>query len=194
MTQAIAQEQRLYTPEEYLDQEAHAEFKSRYDDGVITLMTGGTTNHNRICRNLCTALSIGLRGQDFEVFISDVKVWIPSSKKFRYPDLMVIAGEPEYYMNRKTTVTNPQIIIEVLSDSTEEFDREDKFNLYKSIPTFQEYLLIDQNRTAIDHFYKTQPKHWQIDQFDEQDTEINLRSINVTLQISEIYDKVKFDN
>lgn len=190
MTQAISQEQRLYTPEEYLDLEVDAEFRSEYDNGAITPMTGGTANHNRICRNLCTALTIGLRGQSFEVFIADLKVWVPISQKFRYPDVMVTAGEPEYYQNRKTTVTNPQIIIEVLSESTEEFDREDKFRLYQSIPSFQEYLLIDQSQIAIDHFYKTQPKHWQIDQFDDQDTEIKLKSIDVTLSIAEIYDKV----
>ncbi|MBE9010133.1 Uma2 family endonuclease [Pseudanabaenaceae cyanobacterium LEGE 13415] len=192
MSQVIAQEQRLYTPEEYLDLENDAEFRSRYDDGVITPMTGGTANHNQIAGNCYLALSMGLKRKDYRIFFADVKVWIPTSRKFRYPDLMVIAGEPEYYLDRKTTVTNPQVIIEVLSDSTEEFDREDKFNLYKSIPTFQEYLLIDQNQIAIDHFYKTQPKHWQIDQFDDQDMEIQLRSINVTLAIADIYDKVQF--
>ncbi|MBD2080818.1 Uma2 family endonuclease [Leptolyngbya sp. FACHB-17] len=195
----MAQEQRLYTPEEYLDLEATTEFRSEYDNGVITTMTGGTTNHNRICRNLCTALTIGLKGQNFEVFISDVKVWIPNSQKLRYPDLMVIAGEPEYYLNRKTTVTNPQVVIEVLSDSMEEFDREDRLKLYQSISSFQEYLLIDQNQIAIDHFYKTQPKHWQIDQFDDQDTEIQLRTlrgaelpVEATLLIADIYEKVQF--
>jgi Uma2 family endonuclease len=197
MTQATtscsgATAQRLYTPEEYLDLEVNAEFRSEYDNGAITPMTGGTANHNRICRNLCTALTIGLRGQRFEVFIADLKVWVPTSQKFRYPDVMVIAGEPEYYQNRTTTVTNPQIIVEVLSESTEEFDREDKFRLYQSIPSFQEYLLIDQSQIAIDHFYKTQPKHWQIDQFDDQDTEIELKSIDVTLSIADIYDKVTF--
>lgn len=191
-SEAIVQEQPLYTPEEYLDQEAQAAVKSKYDDGVITPMTGGTTNHNQISGNCYLALSLGLRKQDYRVFFADVKVWIPSSKKFRYPDVMVIAGEPEYYMTRKTTVTNPQIIIEVLSDSTEEFDREDKFKLYQTIPSFQEYLLIDQNQIAIDHFYKTQPKHWQIDQFDDQDNEIQLRSVGVTLSIADIYDKVQF--
>jgi Uma2 family endonuclease len=192
MTQAISQEQHLYTPEEYLDLEVDAEFRSEYDNGAITPMTGGTTNHNQIIGNLYLALSMALRRQDYRIFFTDVKVWIPKSIKFRYPDIMVISGEPEYYMNRKTTVTNPQIIIEVLSESTEEFDREDKFRLYQSIPSFQEYLLIDQSQIAINHFYKTQPKHWQIDQFDDQDTEIKLKSIDVTLSISDIYDKVTF--
>ena len=190
---ATAQEQQLYTPEEYLDLEIDAEFRSEYDGGVITPMTGGTTNHNQLAGNFYLALSMALKKTGLScVFFSDVKVCIPNSRKFRYPEVMVIAGEPEYYLNRKTTITNPQIIIEVLSDSTEEFDREDKFKLYQSIRSFQEYLLIDQNQIAIDHFYKTQPKHWQIDQFDEQDTEIKLRSIDVTPAITEIYDKVQF--
>lgn len=192
MTQATAQEQRLYTPEEYLDLETKADGRSKYDNGAITPMTGGTTNHNQLAGNLYLALSLTLKKQNYRVFFADVKVWIPASKKFRYPDVMVIAGEPEYYLDRKTTVTNPQIIIEVLSESTEEFDREDKFRLYQSIPTFQEYLLIDQSQIAIDHFYKTQPKHWNIDQFDQQDTEIKLRSIDVILPIADIYEKVQF--
>lgn len=190
MTQATVQEQRLYTPEEYLNLEVDAEFRSEYDNGVITPMTGGTTDHNQLCINCVLALTLSLKGQPYRAFMGDVKVWVPASQKFRYPDVMVTAGEPEYYQNRKTTVTNPQIIIEVLSNSTEEFDREDKFRLYQSIPSFQEYLLIDQSQIAIDHFYKTQPKHWQIDQFDDQDTEIKLKSIDVTLSIAEIYDKV----
>jgi Uma2 family endonuclease len=103
---------------------------------------------------------------------------------------MVIAGQPEYYKNRKTTITNPQVIIEVLSDSTAEFDRGSKFRLCQSISTFQEYLLIDQSQIAIDHFYKIQPKRWQIDQYDRQDMDIKLQSIDVTLSIAEIYEKV----
>ncbi|MER3478066.1 MAG: hypothetical protein C4287_18380, partial [Leptolyngbya sp. ERB_1_2] len=185
------QEQRLYTPEEYLDLEIDAEVRSEYDDGVITPMMGGTTNHNQLCINCTLALTLALRRQAYRVFMSDIKVWIPKSRKFRYPDVMVISGEPEYYLNRKTTVTNPQVIVEVLSESTEEFDRGNKFNLYQSIPTFQEYLLIDQNQIAIDHFFKTAPKHWEIDQFDDQDMEVKLRSIDVTLAIAEIYDKVQ---
>jgi Uma2 family endonuclease len=192
--QAISsQEERLYTPEEYLGLEENAEFRSEYDDGRITPMTGSTTNHNRISLNASIALSIGLKGQNFEIFMADIKLWIPQSRKFRYPDVMVISGQSEYYKNRKTTVTNPQVIIEVLSDSTEEFDRGNKFNLYKSIPTFREYILIDQERISIDQFYKTGIKSWSITQYDEQDSEIELRSLDLKLQIADIYDKVEFE-
>lgn len=181
---------RRFTPEEYLDLEA--EFRSHYDSGIITPKLSGTIDHNLICGNCCCLLNLSLKEQDYEVFAIDVKIWIPKFRKFRYPNLMVIAGKPEFYKHYKTAIMNPQVIIEVSPDSTEEFYREDKFSLYKTISTFQEYLLIDQNQIAIEHFYKTQPKHWQIDQFDAEDAEIELRSINVTLPIADIYDKVQF--
>lgn len=182
---------RFFTPEEYLDLEADAEFRSQYDAGLITPKSSGTVNHNLICGNCCCLLNVALKRQDYEIFVIDIKVWIPEFRKFRYLNLMVISGKPEFYKNYRTAIVNPQIIIEVLPDSTEKHDQEDKFKLYQSIPTFQEYLLIDQNQIAIDHFYKTQSKHWQIDQFDEQDEEIKLRSINVTLAIADIYGKVQ---
>lgn len=192
MNRPITKSQRFYTPEEYLDLEADAEFRSEYNAGIVTPKASGTVEHNQICGNCCRLLALRLKREDYDIFILDIKVWIPKFQKLRYPNLMVISGKPEFYKHYKTAITNPQVIIEVLPDSREEFDREDKFRLYQSIPSFQEYLLVDQNQIAIDHFYKTQPKHWKIDQFDEQDTEIQLKSIDVTLSIAEMYDKVQF--
>ncbi|MBD3563321.1 Uma2 family endonuclease, partial [Planktothrix sp. FACHB-1355] len=88
-------QQSYYTPEEYLALEETAEYKSEYHDGEIVPMTGGTTNHNRIARNMLIALSLQLRGRDYEVFIGDVRLWIPRFNRFTYPDMMVIAGQPE---------------------------------------------------------------------------------------------------
>ena len=184
--------EKLYTPDEYLDLEEKAEFRSEYSNGRIIPMTGGTTNHNRITRNLCTALTVGLKGQDFEVFVVDVKVWIPNSQKFRYPDLMVVSGQPRYYNDRKTTITNPQVVIEVLSDSTEEFDRDEKFLLYQSLPTFQEYVLIKQDQISITHYYKTGAKSWNIRQYDAQDLELEFRSFDLKVAIADLYEKVEF--
>jgi Uma2 family endonuclease len=187
-----AQEQRYYTPEEYLELEEEAEFKSEYDDGQITPMTGGTLNHNQISGNCYIALSLGLRRQNFRVFMADVRLWILKEQRFRYPDVMVVVGQPEYYANRSDTITNPQVIIEVLSDSTETFDRGDKFKLYQSIPTFQEYILIDQNKVAIDQFVKTGHKRWSLYEYDEQDSELALKSFELQIPIADIYDKVEF--
>lgn len=120
--------QRYYTPEEYLKLEEAAEYKSEYLDGQIVPMAGGSTNHNRIAGNLYAALNFAFRQQNYEVFITDVRLWIPDKRFYTYPDVMVTAGEPEYYNNRTDTITDPQVIIEVFSDSTQGYDREEKIS------------------------------------------------------------------
>lgn len=137
-------QQRYYTPEEYLELEEAAEYKSEYIDGQIIPMAGGTANHNRISLNLSAALNFAFRQQDYEVFMGDVRLWIPQKLTYTYPDMMILAGEPEFFNNRKDVILNPQIIVEVLSKSTKGYDREDKFQAYRTLSTFQEYLLIDQ--------------------------------------------------
>ncbi|MCY7272264.1 MAG: Uma2 family endonuclease [Phormidesmis sp. CAN_BIN44] len=192
-TQDSLQKERNYTPEEYLELEEKADYKSAYDDGIITPMTGGTTDHNQIAGNLYIALSIGLKRQNFRVFFGDVRLWIPKIHSFKYPDVMVVAGEPEYYDNRRDTITNPQVIIEVLSDSTEAFDRTNTFKLYQTIPTFQEYILINQTKVEIDQFFKTGTKRWSLYEYDQEDTELSLKSFDLQIPIIDIYDKILFE-
>lgn len=194
MTQAIpVQEQRLYTVEEYLDLEDGAEVRSEYDNGQIIEMTGGTIDHNQISGNCYIALSLSLRGQDYRVFMADVKLWIPKFNKATYPDVMVVAGAPEYYLNRRTTITNPSIIIEVLSESTKAYDFNEKLKMYRSIPTLQEHILIDQYKPEIDQYHRVGQKQWSIYSYDEQDTEIAFKSIDLRISIADIYDKVQFE-
>ena len=115
-------EQCYYTPEEYLELEEAAEYKSEYIDGEIIPMAGGTTNHNRLAGNFYAALNFAFKKQDYEVFMGDVRLWIPDKHIYTYPDVMVIAGKPEYYNNRTDTVTNPLVIAEILSKSTQNRD------------------------------------------------------------------------
>lgn len=185
-------ERHYYTPEEYLALEETAEFKSEYHDGEIVPMTGGTTNHNRIARNMLIALSLQLRGQDYEVFIGDVRLWIPKVKRFTYPDVMVIAGQPEYYNNRQDTITNAQVIIEVLSKSTKNYDRGEKFRFYQTIPSFQEYILIEQNLMFIEQYSKQENKRWSYIVYDEEDPALTFSSFQVEVSLADIYDKVDF--
>ncbi|MBC6435036.1 Uma2 family endonuclease [Nostoc sp. HG1] len=192
-TQDSLQKERNHTPEEYLELEEKADHKSAYDDGIITPMTGGTTDHNQIAGNCYIALSLGLKRQNFRVFFGDVRLWIPKSQSFKYPDVMVVAGEPEYYDDRRDTITNPQVIIEVLSDSTEAFDRNQKFKLYQTIPTFQEYVLINQNKVEIDQFFKTGNKRWSLYEYDTEDVELSLKSFELQIPIWDIYDKVDLE-
>jgi Uma2 family endonuclease len=149
---------QYYTPEEYLELEATADYKSEYIGGQIIAMAGASINHNRISLNLSSGLNFAFRNQNYEVFMGDMRLWIPQKLIYTYPDVIIIADEPEFFNNRTDTITNPQVVIEVLSQSTKGYDREDKFAAYRTIPTFQEYLLIDQNRIHVEQFSKTGKK------------------------------------
>ncbi|MEH2276578.1 MAG: Uma2 family endonuclease [Nostoc sp.] len=186
-------QQRYYTPEEYLELEEAADYKSEYIDGQIIPMAGGTANHNRISLNLNAALNFAFRQQDYEVFTGDLRLWIPQKRTYMYPDVMIIAGEPEFFNNRRDIILNPQIIVEVLSKSTKGYDREDKFQAYRTISTFQEYLLIDQTRIHVDQFSKTGKKQWTLREYDEEDEAIALVTVPFEISLQDLYNKVKFE-
>ncbi|MEK0179414.1 MAG: Uma2 family endonuclease [Oscillatoriales cyanobacterium] len=185
--------QDYFTPEEYLALEEAAEYKSEYLDGVIIPMTGGTTNHNRISLNMSIALRLALKGLDYDVFIGDVRLWLPKKRFYTYPDVMVIPGKPEYYNNRQDTVMNPQAIVEVLSKSTKAYDRTDKFKLYQTIPTFQEYILIDQSQVYIEQYCKLANKRWSYRQYDEEDATLVFNFFQVEVALADVYEKVDFE-
>lgn len=127
-----ATQTRDYTPEEYLAIEEFSEYKSEYINGQIIPMAGGTINHNKLAGNLYAALNFAFRQQDYQVFIGDVRLWVPEKQIFTYPDVMIIAGEPEYVNNRTDTIANPVVIIEVLAKSTQAYDRGKKLNAYRN--------------------------------------------------------------
>jgi Uma2 family endonuclease len=185
--------QRYFTPEEYLALEEAAEYKSEYRDGEIIPMTGGTTNHNRISLNMSIALRLALKGLDYDVFMGDVRLWMTKKRIYTYPDVMVIPGKPEYLNNRKDIVMNPQVIIEVLSKSTKAYDRGDKFKFYQTIPTFQEYVLIDQSQVYIEHYCKLANKRWSYRQYDEEDGALVFNSFQLEVALADIYEKVDFE-
>ncbi|HEY9651567.1 MAG TPA: Uma2 family endonuclease [Coleofasciculaceae cyanobacterium] len=186
-------QQRYYSPEDYLTLEEAADYKSEYIDGEIVPMAGGSTNHNRIVGNLYAALNFAFKAQDYEVFMSDVRLWIPQRRIYTYPDVMVIAGEPEYFNNRTDTITNPKVIIEVLSKSTKGYDRSGKFGAYRTIPMFEEYLLFDQTKVYVEHFSKTEAKRWSFREYDESDGAIALSSVDFQISLADLYNKVKFE-
>lgn len=192
VTVLTAAEPHYYTPEEYLSLEETAEYKSEYRDGKIIPMTGGTINHNRIIGNLHTGLKLALKGQDYEVFFSDVRLWIPETRLYTYPDVMVISGQPEYYADREDTITNARVIIEVLSKSTQAYDRGEKFSAYKTIATFQEYILVEQDRMAIEQYSKQANKRWYYREYDAEDPALVFSSFAVEIPLIDIYEKVVF--
>ncbi|MBS9394229.1 MAG: Uma2 family endonuclease [Dolichospermum sp. LBC05a] len=191
-TQEIKVVTAYYTPEEYLELEEKADYKNEYRDGEIISMTGGTTNHNKLALNLATGLNVALNDLDYEIYIGDVKLWIPRYREFTYPDVMVIEGQPVYYSANTTIVTNPVLIVEVLSKSTKDYDRGDKFLYYRSIPEFKEYILIDQTKYYVMQYVKTSENQWILTEYETEDAMINLSSINVELSLKQLYKKVNF--
>ncbi|WP_414620168.1 Uma2 family endonuclease [Calothrix sp. CCY 0018] len=183
-----------YTTEQYLELEEKAEFRSEYRDGEIVPMTGGTTNHNKITLNLAASLKITLRGKKYDVYMSDVRLWIPRYRQYTYPDVMLIEGEPVYTGTNTTTVMNPSLIAEVLSKSTKNYDQGDKFLYYRSIPEFKEYILIDQYNYHVMQYVKTGEDKWLLTELEGKEKNLSLQTIDFQIQLSELYEQVDFTN
>jgi Uma2 family endonuclease len=186
-------EKRYYTREEYLALEEAAKYKSEYRAGEIVPMTGGTTNHNSIIINVIAHLKFALRGQNYHLFTSDVRLWIPRYRLYTYPDVMVIAGEPVYEGTGTTTVTNPIMIVEVLSKSTKAYDQSEKFRAYRSIPEFKEYILIDQYRFYVEQFAKNSEGKWVLTEYELPDSVLTMAAIDFQISFSDIYEQVNFE-
>jgi Uma2 family endonuclease len=182
---------KLPTIAEYLALEEVADYKSEYLDGEIIPIAGGSTNHNQIALNISSLLNFAFRKLDYYVYMGDVRLWIPQKRIYTYPDVMVVAGEPEYFPGRKDTILNPIFIIEVLSNSTNKYDRQGKFNSYRTIPTFREYLLVEQDQIGVEHYSKTDNKQWSFREYDAEDKAIVLNSIDFTLTLDDLYHKVQ---
>ena len=186
-------EKRYYTPEEYLALEESAIDKSEYHDGEIVPMPGGTANHNKIAGNFYKKFPLTVNGQDYETFINDMRLWIPHTRRYVYPDIMVIQGEPIYQGSNKTLVTNPLVIVEVLSNSTKDYDRGGKFLAYRSIPEFREYILIDQYSYHIEQFAKNSNGKWVLTEYDSEESVLTLECVEFQIPLSEIYERINFD-
>lgn len=182
------------TPAEYLALEEVAEDKNEYLDGEIITMTGASSNHNRIVVEFLISLGAALRGTNYEVFAGDLRVWIPEYNAYTYPDVMVVEGELAYHNNRKDTITNPSIICEVLSRSTANRDRTEKFKIYRSIPEFKEYILIDQYKFLVEHYVKQESSKWLINYHELEDAKLSLETVDFEITLKDIYDRVNFEN
>jgi Uma2 family endonuclease len=181
-----------YTPEEYLELEDKADFKSEYRDGEIILMTGATTNHNKIAGNFYAFLRFALRGKKYDIYMADVRLWIPRYRQYTYPDVMVIQGKPVYEGKSTTTVMNPLLIAEVLSKSTKNYDQGDKFLYYRSISELKEYILIDQYQYHVMQYVKTAERQWLFTELEGESANLALQTIDFQIALSELYEQVNF--
>jgi Uma2 family endonuclease len=185
--------ERTYTKEEYLELEINSEDRHEFWDGEVRLMTGGTPDHNDIAGNLLVALKAALRGRPYRTFILDQRLWIPACSVYTYPDVMVVPQPLLLQTGRTDTVTNPCFIAEVLSNSTKSYDRGDKFLAYRTIPTFQEYLLIDQYSVYVEHHVKTSPNQWLLSEYVSPDVTLTFNSIDCKVTIADLYENIEFD-
>ena len=180
------------TPEEYLAAERQADFKSEYFAGEVFAMAGASYAHNLIVANVIAELRQQLKGQDCAVVPSDLRLWIESAEHYLYPDVTVVCGEPRFTDEHVDTLINPRLVVEVLSKSTKDFDRGEKFTLYRTLPSFAEYFLIAQDRHHVEHFARQADGRWLLTDIDQVADTVALTSIEGQLALAEIYDKVPF--
>lgn len=182
--------EKLYTPEEYLTLEEGAAYKSEYYKGIIYAMAGGSLSHNRIVGNVYTSLHTGVRSTRCEAFNSDMRLVVNANGLYTYPDAMVICGSPEFAQGRNDTVTNPTVIVEVLSPSTQDYDRGGKFELYRTIPTLRDYVVVHQDRIYIEYQHKQVDGRWVLTEITDIEASLTIESIQLDIAVRLIYERV----
>ncbi len=188
-----AQPKKLYSLEEYFELEKSKNEKFEYWEGKVWSMSGARFAHNLISRNLNTELDTSLRERGCFVLPSEMRIKVPAYPPYRYPDMTVLCGTPEIEMiGGIEMLVNPQLIVEILSDSTEAFDRGDKFTYYKSIKSFSEYLLVAQHRPHVSQFVKHGDGFWANFEFNDLGDTVELRSVGISLRLTSIYRDVTF--
>ncbi|MEW6131164.1 MAG: Uma2 family endonuclease [Acidobacteriota bacterium] len=185
-----ANPQHRLTFAEYLAIERNAEIKSEFVAGEMFLMAGASTNHNRIVRNVLRTLSNQTLEGDCEVYPSDMRVKIEKLNQGRYPDISIVCGEQLFADEQKDSLLNPTVIIEVLSESTELYDRGKKFQDYQSLDSLREYLLIAQTPYCIEQFIKQAENIWTYKKFTNPDDIVQFESTDCTLLLKDVYLKV----
>jgi Uma2 family endonuclease len=181
------------TFEQWLEGErASLEGRSEYVDGEVFAMTGASLEHNTIVANIVGELRAQMKGRPCQVYANDMKVLIRAAGAGKYPDLVALCGEPQLLDGRRDVLLNPSLIVEVLSESTEAYDRGGKFALYRQIPSLKEYLLVTQGRVQVELFTRGEDGRWTLSDYSALSDRVPLASVDATLALTEVYDKVDF--
>ncbi len=188
-----SQPARAYRFEDYLAVEREsAGVRHEYVEGQVFAMTGGSYEHNLITANLAGELRQQLKPGPCAVLSSDMRIRIETADACAYPDVSVLCGDPVFHDQRRDVLTNPTLIAEVLSPSTEAYDRGAKFALYRRLPSLRHYLLIAQGQVAVDVFTRQADGRWLLDAFTDAEAVIALEGPDCRLRLSEVYDRVVF--
>lgn len=189
---ATPQAKLFVSAEEYLRREREAEVRHEYDNGRIYAMAGESPNHSRVSVNVAGEVRARLKGKPCEPFSSNMKVCVNVAGKFYYPDLSVVCGEAIYHDKERDALLNPKVIIEVLSPSTEKYDRSVKFLAYQQIESLTDFLLISQDKPLVEHFERQSSGQWLYTAHRDLSANVSLRFIDCILPLTEIYDRVQF--
>jgi len=183
--------QETYTPAEYLDREERSEERNEFVGGKIYAMAGGTDAHIQISFNLTKIISEKLRGK-CRAYQREMKVRVEKGNAFYYPDVTVVCGEQMFYQGCRDVIENPILLVEVLSNSTKEYDKNDKFFAYQNIGSFKEYLLVSQDKYAVQQYIRQPDGNWKIKATIGQDGDMYIESVGLSVSLHEIYDLVDF--
>jgi Uma2 family endonuclease len=183
--------QQRYTSEEYLALERRADYKSEYFNGWMFAMAGASEEHNLIAGNVFAALHGQFRGRTCRAYVSDMRVKVSETGLYTYPDVVAVCGERRFEDVKGDTLLNPTLIVEVLSASTEAYDRGDKFGHYLRLESLQEYVMIAQDKARVEHYVR-QGEHWLFTESRDLEGVLQLVSIGCSVPLREIYDRVEF--
>jgi Uma2 family endonuclease len=180
------------TSQEYLVSERDSEQKHEFYRGEMFAMGGASFAHNQITTNIGTLVNTLLRNRDCAVTLNDLRVKITATGRYTYPDVVVTCESPKFEDEQFDTLLNPQVIMEVLSNSTESYDRGKKFEHYRQIESLREYVLVAQDHPQIERFSRQEDRHWLFDEASGLDAALHLTTIDVTLKLADVYAKVQF--
>jgi Uma2 family endonuclease len=183
----------LLTPGEYLELERKSEIRSEYIAGRMFAMSGASRRHGLIAGNLHGHIWTHLRGKDCETFANDMRVKVSPTGMYTYPDIVAVCGEARFEDQHTDTLLNPTVIVEVLSESTEAYDRGEKFAHYRRLETLREYVLVAQDKIRIEHF-RREGEEWILSEVSGSDATLHLGSIDCHIGVAAIYEKVDFES
>lgn len=186
------QSKPFLTPEQYLEIERKADFKSEYYRGEMFAMSGGLRGHNLVAGNTFATLHQQLRSRPCQIFTSDMRVCVTPAGLYTYPDVTVVCGEPKFLGNSTDNLLNPTVIIEVLSASTEAYDRGKKFELYTALKSLAEYVMISSLRMRVERYTRLPDGTWNYGEKTALEDTVELKSIDCQLKLADLYEKVDF--
>lgn len=181
------------SPDEYLEMERASDTRHEYYKGEVYAMSGASLEHNVIVKNINTQVLPFLKGKTCDMFGSDLRIFIPENSLYTYPDFSIVCGKPNTTDDENDTIINPSVLIEVLSKSTRQYDRGTKFNLYRSIPTLQEYIMVDSTSISVE-IYKRQPDNrWLLTEFKDISDSFDISTIGHRVDLKDVYEAVSFE-